>query len=210
MPLAFAGEADVDCGHWPCAGPGLSAHGVGAGGDDRAGRWIGDAGADAHQIDGLVGTIGPLVDVVAGLELAGVWLGENVDSLQPLDGGDGVPVGHDEPERGTVVGGQWFAVHLVGDQDLRFRIGCVLERERTHEGQVFAVGLRQDGLEVVRRRGRRLRREPRRRPPRAAPARGRRAGGRPSSGRWRRRSRPRARRPAGAASRVVRFRRTRA
>ena len=26
----------------------------------------------------------------------------------------------------------------------------MLERERTHEGQVFAVRLRQDGLEVVR------------------------------------------------------------
>ena len=46
--------------------------------------------------NGLVGPVGPLVDVVAGLELSGVGLGEDVDALEPLHGGDGVPVGHDQ------------------------------------------------------------------------------------------------------------------
>ena len=55
-----------------------------------------------------------------------------------------------EPERGSVVGAQRLAVHLVGDQDLGRRIGRVGERQRAHEGQVVLVGLREDRLEVVR------------------------------------------------------------
>ena len=87
---------------------------------------------------------------MAGLELAGVRLGQDVDPCQPFHGGDGVPVGHDEPERGAVVGGERFAVHLVGDQDLRRRIGCVRKGERAHEGQVVRLVSGKDRLEVVR------------------------------------------------------------
>ena len=52
----------------------------------------------SHDGDGLVGAIGPLVDVVAGLELADVGLGEHVDAVEPFDGGDGEPVRDDEAE----------------------------------------------------------------------------------------------------------------
>ena len=45
---------------------------------------------------------------------------------------------------------QRLAVHLVGDQDLRRRIGRVGERQRANEGQVVLVGVREDRLEVVR------------------------------------------------------------
>ena len=95
-------------------------------------------------------SVGPLVHVVAGLELAAVRLGQDVDPLQPLHGRDGVPVRDDQSERGSVVETQWLAVHLVGDQDLRRRIGCVGERQGAYEGQVVLVGLREHRLEVVR------------------------------------------------------------
>ncbi len=100
--------------------------------------------------DGLVRAIGPLVHVVAGLELADVRLGQDVDPLQPLHGRDGVPVGHDEPEGRAVVGAQRLAVHLVGDQDLGCRIGGVGERSGTRTKVRSAVSvLREDRLEVV-------------------------------------------------------------
>ena len=99
-----------------------------------------------------------------------------------------------------MVGVQRLAVHLVGDQDLRRRIGCVGEGERAHEAQVGLVGLRQHRLEVIRAVVGAVEADLDAVRCRAAPARGRRAGGRPSSGRSRRRSRPTARRPAAAAS----------
>ena len=96
---------------------------------DRPVSGVGDARPHAHEADGLVRPVGPLVHVVARLELAGEALGQDVDALQPLHRRDGVPVGHDEPEGGAVVGTQRLAVHLVGDQDLRRRIGRVGERQ---------------------------------------------------------------------------------
>ena len=101
------------------------------------------------RVTGSCCSVWPLVDVVAGLELAGVRLGQDVDPLQPLHGGDGVPVGHDQPERGAVVGDERLAVHLVGDQDLGRRIGCVGEWERALEAQVGSVGLWRARVEVV-------------------------------------------------------------
>src|SRR5215218_10698041 len=103
VPVAFTGEADLDLRHRSGARPGLSAHGVDAGGDGRAASGIGDPGAYAHDGDTLRRTIGPLVHVVARLELADVRLGQDVDVLQPFHGGDAVPVGHDEPERRAMV-----------------------------------------------------------------------------------------------------------
>src|SRR3989440_13091137 len=61
MPLSFAGEADLDLGDRPSSGPGLSAHRAGSGGDGRAVSGVGDARARAHQGDGFVGSIRPLV-----------------------------------------------------------------------------------------------------------------------------------------------------
>jgi hypothetical protein len=87
---------------------------------------------------------------VAGLELADVRLGQDVDVLEPFHGGDAVPVGHDEPEWCAVVGVERLAVHLVGDQDLGFRIGCVGEGQGPHEGQVGGVDVPKDGVEQVR------------------------------------------------------------
>jgi hypothetical protein len=59
------------------------------------------------------------------------------------------PVGHDEPEGRAVVGVERLAVHLVGDQDLGFRMGCVGEGQGPHEGQVGPVGVRKHWLEQV-------------------------------------------------------------
>ena len=137
-------------GHGTGSRPGLPADRVGAERKDRGRGRVGDARADAHPRDGLVRTVRPLVHVVPGLELAGVGLGEDVDPLEPLHRGDGVPVGYDEPERGAVIGSQRFAVHLVGEQDVRGRVGRLGQRQRTHEGQVVLVGLREDRLQVVR------------------------------------------------------------
>ena len=181
-----------------------------AGGDRRAGGGVGDAGADAHQGDAFVLSIRPFVDVVAGLKLAHVRFGQDVDPLQPFHGGDGVPVGHDQPEGGSVVGGQRLAVHLVGDQDLCRRIGCVGEGERAHEAQVGLVGLRKHRLEVIRAVVGALEADLDAVRCRAGRAPGPRAGGRPSTGRSRPRSRPMARRPAAAASRGARSRHIRA
>ena len=49
-----------------------------------------------------------------------------------------------------MVGTQRLAVHLVGDQDLGRRIGCVGERQSADEGQVVLVGVREHRVEVVR------------------------------------------------------------
>ena len=113
-------------------------------------RGIGDPRADAHEADGLVRSVGPLVHVVAGLKLAAVRLGQHVDSRQPLHGRDGVPVRDDESERRSVVETQWLGVHHVGDQDLGRGIGCVGERQSVFEGQVVRVGLREYRLHLVR------------------------------------------------------------
>ena len=93
-----------------------------------------------------------------------------------------------------------LAVHLVGDEDLRRRIGGVGEGQGADEGQVVLVGLRRGSAGGGRRRGRRPRTGRRRRRPPGAPAPAPRAGGRRSSGRSRRRSRPRARRSAAVSS----------
>ena len=58
MPVALAGEADVDMRHRPSARPRFPAHRVRADGDGRARSWIGDAGTHAHQRDRLVRAIG--------------------------------------------------------------------------------------------------------------------------------------------------------
>src|SRR5918995_785820 len=115
VPVSLAGEADVDVGYRSGARPRLSAHGVLAGGDRRAGGGVGDAGADAHQRDAFVFSIRPFVHVVAGLKLAYVRFGQDVDPLQPFHGGDGVPVGliadHGAPFRLIVP--HWYAVASV-------------------------------------------------------------------------------------------------
>src|SRR5215211_3044153 len=102
VPVAFAGEADVDTRDGSRARPGLAAYGVRAGADSRAVSGVGDPCPHAHEADGLARPVGPLVHVVARLELAGEPLGQDVDPLQPFHRGDGVPVGHDESERGAV------------------------------------------------------------------------------------------------------------
>ena len=58
-------------------------------------------------------------------------------------------MGCDEPERGSVVGTERLAVHLVGDEDLGRRVGRVGEGQSADEGQVVLVRVGQDGLEVV-------------------------------------------------------------
>ena len=55
------------------------------------------------RLTGSWRTVRPLVHVVAGLELAGERLGQDVDAREPLDRRDGVPVRHDQSERGAVV-----------------------------------------------------------------------------------------------------------
>jgi hypothetical protein len=86
---------------------------------------------------------------VAGLELADVRLGQDVDVLEPFHGGDAVPVGHDEPEGRAVVSVERLAVHLIGDQDLGFRIGGVGEGQGPLEGQVGGVDVLKDRVEQV-------------------------------------------------------------
>src|SRR5215218_2484560 len=81
VPVAFAGEADVDARDGPGSRPGLAAHGVRAGTDRRAVSGGGDARPHAHEADGLVRPVGPLVHVVARLELTGERLGQDVDAL---------------------------------------------------------------------------------------------------------------------------------
>src|SRR5207247_5706009 len=108
-------------------------------GDGCAGSRVDDASAYAHEGHGFVGTIGPFVDVVAGLKLADVRLGQDVDPFQPLHGCNREPVGHDQPEGSSVVGAERLTVHLVGDQDLGRWIGCVGEGQRAHDGQVGSV-----------------------------------------------------------------------
>ena len=48
--------------------------------------------------------VGPLVDVVAGMELSFERLREDVDSPQPFDESDAVPVRDDQTERRPVIG----------------------------------------------------------------------------------------------------------
>ena len=127
--------------------PRLAADGVGARVDGRAWRRVGDAGANPHVGDGLRCAVRPLVHVVAGLELADEGLGDDVDSLEPLDGGHGVPVRHDEAHGCPVIGTQRLAVHEVGDEDSRLGIGGLRQREGPDEPQV-AARLRQHGREV--------------------------------------------------------------
>src|SRR5207237_8373691 len=69
VPLALAGETDLDAGHGPASRPGLAADRTGPGRDHRARRGIRDSRAHTHERHWLVGPVGPLVDVVAGLEL---------------------------------------------------------------------------------------------------------------------------------------------
>src|SRR4051794_9253251 len=104
QPVAFPGEADLDLRDRAGAGPRLAAHDLGAGRDHRAGGRMRDTGADAHEGDALGRAVGPLVHVVAGLELAGERLGQDVDVLEPLDRGDGIPVRNDQAEGRAVVG----------------------------------------------------------------------------------------------------------
>src|SRR5215204_7264993 len=111
VPVAFAGEADVDPRYGSGSRPGLAAHSVCAATDGRPRSGICDPRTHAHEPDGLVRSVGPLVHVVAGLKLAAVRLGQHGDSLQPLHGRDGVPVRDDESEGGSVVETQWLAVH---------------------------------------------------------------------------------------------------
>src|SRR6478752_4236506 len=73
-PLALAGDADVDPRDRSCARPGLSTHDMGACVEDRSGRRAGDSCTHTHEVDRLVRSIGPLVDVMARLELTGVGL----------------------------------------------------------------------------------------------------------------------------------------
>src|SRR3954454_19412267 len=54
VPVALAGEADVDPGHGTRPGPGLAAHRVRSPIDDRAVGGSGDPRAHAHQGDRLV------------------------------------------------------------------------------------------------------------------------------------------------------------
>src|SRR5205807_7358091 len=98
VPVTLAGEADVNVCHRTGARPRLSTHGVRSGGDGRAGKRIGDAGAHAYQGDGFVRSIRPLVYVMAGLELADVRLRRDIDPFQPFHRRDAVPAGHDEPK----------------------------------------------------------------------------------------------------------------
>src|SRR3954471_4449288 len=81
LPVTLSGEAHVDVGDGPGAGPRLPADGAALAVDGRSGCWLCDAGADAHESDGLVRLVRPLVDVVAGLELPGVGLGEDVEAF---------------------------------------------------------------------------------------------------------------------------------
>ena len=54
-----------------------------------------------------------------------------------------------EAERRSVVGAERLAVHLVGDQDLRRRIGRVGERQRRGRRSGRPARSRQDRAEVV-------------------------------------------------------------
>ena len=62
LPVALAGQADVHAGDGTGARQAFPRTVYVT--EDRAGLQVGDAGAYAHQRDGLVGAVGPLVDVV--------------------------------------------------------------------------------------------------------------------------------------------------
>src|SRR5215212_6586596 len=64
VPVALAGETDVDPRDGPGSRPRLAAHGVRAGADRRAMSGGGDARTHAHEADGFVRPVGPLVHVV--------------------------------------------------------------------------------------------------------------------------------------------------
>ena len=96
-----------------------------------------------------MGPVGPLVDVVTGLELAGVGLGQDVEALEPLHGRDGVPVRDDQAERGAVVASERLPVHLVGDKDPRAGSVAVPSGRERVKREVVLVGLGQDRLQVV-------------------------------------------------------------
>jgi hypothetical protein len=86
---------------------------------------------------------------VAGLELTGVRLGEDIDALEPFHRGHRVPVGDDHPEGGAVVRPQRFAVHEVGDHDAGVRIGHLCQRQRPDEGQIIPTGFRENRIQVI-------------------------------------------------------------
>src|SRR5215213_10947462 len=65
VPVAFAGEADVDPGHGSGSRPGFAAQRVRAAAETRPVSGIGDPRTYAHKVDGLMRSVGPLVDVVA-------------------------------------------------------------------------------------------------------------------------------------------------
>src|SRR5215208_1922174 len=81
VPVAFACETDVDTRDGPGSRPGLAAHRMRAGADRRAVSGGGDPRPHAHEADGIVGPVGPLVHVVARLELAGEPRSQDVDPL---------------------------------------------------------------------------------------------------------------------------------
>src|SRR4051794_12058157 len=66
----------------PVPGPRLAAHRVRSPVNHRTGCGSGDPRAHAHQADRLRLPIGPVVHVVARLELADEGLGEHLDALQ--------------------------------------------------------------------------------------------------------------------------------
>ena len=94
----------------------------------------GDQGADVHQADRLARVapaVAAFVDVVRGLEEAVERLRDHPDVGEPLDRGDRVPAGHDQPERVAVPDRERLAVHRVGEQ--RARLQGVAYREAALE-----------------------------------------------------------------------------
>src|SRR3954453_9144861 len=117
-PFAFTRDADADVRDRTWAGPGFPSNDMGAGAEERTDGGGSDAGAHTHEVDRPVWLVGPLVDVVARLELAWERLCEDVDSLQPLHGCNRIPVRHDQSKRCPVIAVQGLAVHLVSHQAL--------------------------------------------------------------------------------------------
>ena len=49
----------------------------------------------------------------------------------------------------AVIGEEWFAVHLVGDEDPRVRVGGEREGQGADEGQIATVDVGEHRVEVV-------------------------------------------------------------